>query len=135
MGSHPDIDAVKDILGVCVLADRLERDQELIEMVAGVQRLSRDIAPEIILSRSDILDWFAVSRERLCAIHDDLDATVELLMRITDPDLRQALLVAIFSICVCDYHLADEESDFLCLAMDVWKPEAPLTPEAVEAIA
>ena len=135
MVSHPDIDAIMDILGVCVLADRYERDQELVEMVSGIQRLGRKVAPDIILSRGEIRDWFAASRERLCAIHDDESATVEMLRRIKDPEMRQALLVAIFSICVCDYHLADEESEFLSLAMKVWKPGDPLTPEALEAIA
>ena len=133
--SHPDIDAVMDILGVCVLADRLERDVELIEFVDGVQRLARNIAPERIVSRGELLEWFSANKERLCAIHDDDAAKRELLSRVTDIKLRHDTLVAIFSICVCDYHMADEESAFLALAIDEWKPGAPLTAEALEAIA
>ena len=131
--SHPDIDVILDILGVCLLADKYERDEELVEFCNSAQLLGRFIAPEIVLSRQELRQWLESNKTRLCAVVGDVEAERAMLERVTDPELRRKTLVAIFAICVCDYHLADEESAFLSLAMEVWKPKA-MTPDMLEVL-
>jgi|GEM_PF-4265001 len=119
---HPIMDVILDILGVCVLTDRLERDEELIEFCGSAQRISRHVDTDLIYARRDLMSWFSTHRERLRRLVDDHEATRALLEKITDAELRRRTLVAIFSICVCDYNLADEESQYIQLALEVWKP-------------
>lgn len=113
-----------DILGACVLCDRVERDEELVELAHCAQVLARHLAPEAVISRKGVRDWFAAERERLSEFACDADAMRARLSAIEDPDLRRLMLDAIYDISVCDYHLADEEGAVIAAALEVWAPIA-----------
>ena len=122
---HPEFQTVLDILGACVLADRLERDSELVELTTGAQRITRGLDPTTVVARRDMLDWFAAARPRLQGLARDADARAALFARLTSPTLRIQTLVAVFGISVCDYHLDDEESAFFQQAAEVWGTTPP----------
>jgi N-glycosylase/DNA lyase len=131
---HPQMDIVLDILGVCVLKDRLQRDEELVEFCSSAQRLSRLVDTNLVYARRDLNAWFEANKARLKEIVEDPDATRQMLETIIDPELRRQTLVAVFAICVCDYHLADEESEYIQLALEVWKPMS-LSTDCLEVLA
>ena len=131
--NHEKMEACLDLLGLALLADRLERDSEMVEMCHSALMLARHIAPEAVLSRRDIRVWFEENRERLCDIRDDEAEIRAALGRVTDPELRRLALPAIFAISVCDYHLADEESAMIRMALEEWSPR-DLTPETLAVL-
>ena len=119
---HADVEAVLDLLGLCVVADREERDAELVEFCNSAQLVARHIAPEIVYSRRDLRRWYADNRVRLLSVCMDCTETDALITRITDPDVRDLTLSALFAISVCDYHLADEESALIGRVLELWGP-------------
>ena len=123
---HPDLARSLDILGACILSDRLERDEELIELANSAQIVARHLAPEAVIARRDVAEWFGNSREALRALLNDREALGARMAEVTDPELRAILLTALYNVAVCDYQMADEEQEVLQLAMAVW---APLTLE------
>ena len=123
---HPDLVRSLDILGACILSDRLERDEELIELANSAQIVARHLAPETVVARRDVTDWFAANHKPLRELLDDREALGARMAEVTDPELRAILLTALYNVAVCDYQMADEEQEVLQLAMAVW---APLTLE------
>ena len=123
---HPDLTRSLDILGACILSDRLERDEELIELANSAQIIARHLAPEAVIARRDVAAWFESNRVSLRGLLDDREALGARMAEVADPELRAILLTALYNVAVCDYQLADEEQEVLQLAMAVW---APLTLE------
>jgi len=120
--------AIADILAATVLLDKKERDAEMIEFCHSIMTINQRMRPGVILPRQTILAWFNSRKEEIAnGLADDADDSfkIELLSKITDPVLRRKTLAGIFAICVCDYELRDEESDFIQLALATWKAELP----------
>ena len=119
---HPDLARSLDILGACILSDRLERDEELIELANSAQIVARHLAPETVIARRDVAEWFESNREALCGLLDDREALGARMAEVADPELRAILLTALYNVAVCDYQMADEEQEVLQLALAVWAP-------------
>ena len=129
--------AIATIFAVTVLLDQRERDIELVEFTHACMVQNHRIRPSKIISRQQILAWFAHHREtilgRLSADEDDR-YKLGLLGRIHDPELQRSVLSSIFTISVADYELHDEESAFINQALRVWKTQMP-TPVEIDAVA
>ena len=123
--ADPALDAVITLLGASVMADREDRDAELIEFCHSAQLITQYMCPEIVCSRAELSQWFRDHRERLQAVARSKTAFAELLARVGDAELRRRALAAMYAIFVCDYRLADEENDLLQLARSVWRAPAP----------
>ena len=122
IGMHPDLSRSLDILGACILSDRLERDEELIELANSAQIVARHLAPETVIARRDVVEWFESNRVSLRRLLDDHEALGARMAEVADPELRAILLTALYNVAVCDYQMADEEQEVLQLALAVWAP-------------
>lgn len=127
------IPALIDLLGACVMCDRLARDAELVEFCNAAQLLAREVYPEMILARWELRVWFHANGERLRELAGDERRLGALLEAVEDSELRQIALGALYAVTVCDYHTADEEARLLRLACRAWAP-ARLTSNAMAAL-
>lgn len=116
------------LLAIAVLADKRQRDQELVEFVHAVTKINQHLRPDIIMPRQSILDWYETEKpniiERL-ASENAQEWKASLLDDITDDELRNMVLASLYSISVSDYELHDEECKFLKLASQNWGIEIP----------
>ena len=119
---------VATIFAATVLLDKRERDPELIEFTHACMVHNHKIRPGTILPRQTLQAWFNQHKGDLSATLSGPDAhdfKIELLSRISAPELQRSVLSSIFTISVADYELHDEETEFIQTALSVWNAEVP----------
>ena len=123
---------VATIFAITVLLDERERDPELIEFTHACMVHNHKIRPGTILPRQTLQAWFKQRKSDLSATlsgPDAQDFKIELLSRISAPELQRSVLSSIFTISVADYELHDEETEFIQTALSVWNAEMPRVEE------
>ena len=123
---------VATIFATTVLLDERERDPELIEFTHACMVHNHKIRPGTILPRQTLQAWFKQRKSDLSATlsgPDAQDFKIELLSRISAPELQRSVLSSIFTISVADYELHDEETEFIQTALSVWNAELPRVEE------
>ena len=121
-------ETILTLLAIAVLVDKKERDKELIEFYHCAKTHNQQLHPDQILCPDQIKMWFDNHKSHLSSrLRSDEAAEfqTEMLSRIGATGLQRQVLTSIFNISVADYELADTESDYLQLAVKVWKSPLP----------